>query len=159
MSLEQAVASARALRDLLEREVDGARAESRMLRRLDASGLLDRAARRSGFLAEAQQAGNSVAAELRRAATTLNLRGITLECLRTRAPAPGPALAELLAEVRALSGTLAELDRLNRTLATRALACVRGHVQALSPAPTAYDRRGGRSFGAAANLSSVSSQG
>jgi hypothetical protein len=157
MSLEQAVASAEVLRDLLEREVEGARRESRLLRRLDASGLLDRAARRSGFLVEAQQAGNTVANELRRAAASLNLRGITLEFLRTRAPAPGPALADLLAEVRTLSGTLSELDRLNRALATRALACVRGHVAALSPAPSAYDRRGGRSF-AAPNLSSVSSK-
>jgi hypothetical protein len=53
-------------------------------------------------------------------------------------------LAHILAEVRALAGALQEIDRLNLALAGRALACVRGYVEALQPKPRAYDRRGTR---------------
>ena len=44
--------------------------------------------------------------------------------------------------MRALAAALQELDALNRLLASRALACVRGYVNALTGPPTAYDRRG-----------------
>jgi hypothetical protein len=64
--------------------------------------------------------------------------------LKLRAPEEAEALAACLSDVRALTGALAELDRLNLMLAGRALACVQGYLTALAPAPTAYDRRGGR---------------
>ncbi len=63
-----------------------------------------------------------------------------------------------LGEIRALSGALRELDVFNRTLCERALACVRGYVNAVRPTPTAYDRRGARPKAAAATAL-VSSKG
>jgi len=56
-----------------------------------------------------------------------------------------------------LAGALQEIDRLNLELARRALAVVRGYVEAIQPTPRAYDRYGGRA--AAPALAVVSSKG
>jgi hypothetical protein len=159
MTLEHAVATAAGLRDVLAREVESAREERRLLRKLDASGLFARAAQRGAFLAEAQRLEGELAAHLARAAAALGIREVTLDALRAAAPEVGGRLSDVLGEVRALAGSLAELDRLNHALAQRALSCVRGYVQALAPAPSAYDRRGVRALGSAGVLATVSSKG
>ena len=159
MSLEHAVASASGLRDLLAREVDRARAERKLLCRLDVPGLFTRAAERAAFVAEAQRLERELAAQLARSAHELTLREVTLDAIRASAPEAGGRLAELLREVRELAGALSDLDRTNHGLASRALACVRGHVEALAPAPSAYDRRGGRASSVAGAFAMVSSKG
>jgi hypothetical protein len=159
MMLEHAVATAAGLRDVLAREVESAREERRLLRKLDVSGLFSRAAQRGAFLAEAQRLEGELAGHLARAAATLGLRQVTLDGLRDAAPEEGGRLSAVLGDVRALAGSLSELDRLNHALASRALASVRGYVHALAPAPSAYDRRGGRPLATSGALATVSSKG
>jgi len=157
MDLEQAVATAGQLRDLLEGEVEGARAERHLLRSLDASGLFARAAQRGAFLCEVARLERELAVALARAADALGLEQVTLERLRLRSPRLGQALSKILSEVRALAGALQEIDQLNLQLAGRALACVRGYVDAVQPTARAYDRRGTR--GTSPSIALVSSKG
>ncbi len=157
MELENALEAAGRLRDTIAAEVERARDERRLLRTLDAAGLFARAAQRGEFLAEVARLERELASSLARAAAALGLPEVTLERLRLRVPRQGEALARVLSEVRALAGALREIDALNLKLAGRALTCVRGYVQALQPAPLAYDRRGARAAQPA--LALVSSKG
>jgi hypothetical protein len=141
MSLPLAVATAAKLRDTLAAEVESARGERRLLRALDSAGLLERATARASFLSEMQRLQDELAREL------------------GGAPRDAGPLSDLLGEVRALAAALAEIDRLNLAVASRALACVRGYVEAVAPAPHAYDRRGQRAHPAAPALAVVSARG
>ena len=144
MHLENALEKAAELRAILAAEVENARGERMLLRRLDAAGLFERAARRAGFLEWVARLEGELAAALSRAAGALGLSEVTLERLRERAPRQAEILTHTLSDVRSLAGSLREIDRLNLQLANRALACVRGYVEALNPSPRAYDRRGAR---------------
>jgi hypothetical protein len=99
-----------------------------------------------------------LASALSRAAGALGLPAVTLERLRERAPRQAEILTHTLSDVRSLAGALREIDRLNLQLANRALACVRGYVEALNPSPRAYDRRGTRTSATPA-LASVAVKG
>jgi len=158
MDLENALEKAGDLRDALAAEVENARRERLLLRGLDVAGLFARAAQRGAFLAEVARIERELAIALSRATGTLGLTEVTIERLRAVAPREGEALARILSDVRALAGALQEIDRLNLQLAGRALACVRGYVEALRPTPRAYDRRGARTSTAPA-LAMVSSKG
>jgi hypothetical protein len=142
--LEEALNTASRLRDALEAEVERARHEREILRTLDADRLFAGASARASFNAEVAALETRMASALARAASSLGLSEVTMARLKIRAPEEAEALAHVLSDVRALAGALAELDRLNLMLAGRALACVQGYLTALAPAPTAYDRRGGR---------------
>ena len=157
MSLERAVDAARRLRDALASEVAAAREERLLLKRLDSTALFARATARAHFLAEVARLEREMALGLSAAASAFGLREVTLERLEQAAPEGGRRLAAALDEVRALAGALREIDRLNASLAQRALACVRGYVDALAPAPSAYGRAGARA--AAPVLLTVSSRG
>lgn len=159
MSLALALATAGKLRDALTAEVEGARGERRLLRTLDSAALLARATARASFLAETQRLERDLAKELARAAPELGLREVTLDAIARAVPREGGLLAQTLGEVRALAGALAEIDKLNLALAGRALACVRGYVEAVAPTPRAYDRRGVRSHSAPPALAVVSARG
>ena len=154
MELENALAAAGQLRDALAAEVERARNERQLLRTLDAGGLFARAAERSRFLAEAARLERELAGAVARAAGTT---GPTIARLRERTPGKAEALALALSEVRSLAAALHEIDGLNQQLAQRALACVRGYVEAVRPTPCAYDRRGRRA--GAPTLAVVSSKG
>jgi hypothetical protein len=158
MSLELAAATAAKLRDALAAEVESARGERRLLRGLDSAALLARATARAAFLAEAQRLERETAAHLTRASQALGLREVTLDAIARAAPVEGGLLARTLGEVRALAGALSEIDRLNLALASRAIACVRGYVEAVSPTPRAYDRRGARAASSPPALAVVSSR-
>jgi hypothetical protein len=149
MSLEPAAAAALRLRDALAAEVEEARSERQLLRHLDSAGLFARAARRSQFLAESARLERALAAALARAAGALGLPEVTIARLERAAPAEARQVSAALGEIRALAGALRELDLLNASLAQRALACVRGYVEALAPAPRAYERGGARATSAA----------
>ncbi len=157
MDLEKALETAGHLRDALATEVESARRERQLLRALDGPALFARTAQRADFLSEVARLERDLAASLARAAETLGMREVTLERLSERAPRRGGELARIFSEIRALAGALREIDRLNLSLAGRALACVRGYVEALAPTPRAYDRRGARA--ATPALAMVSSKG
>jgi hypothetical protein len=157
MSLDRAVRAARRLRDALAAEVAEARGERLLLKRLDSQALFARATARAHFLAETTRLEREMALGLAQAAGTLELREVTVARLEEASPAEGGQLAAALDEIRALAAALREIDRLNASLAQRALACVRGYVDALAPAPRAYGRAGARA-GAPAHLT-VSSRG
>jgi hypothetical protein len=159
MDLEQALGTAGRLRDALAAEVESARKERQLLRTLDAAGLFARAAERAAFLSEVARLEHELGQGLAPAAAVLGPAGVTLEALRARDPRQGGALSALLSDVRALAAALHEIDQLNLRLAGRALACVRGYVEALHPVPRAYDRRGTRPAAGAPALAMVSSQG
>ena len=158
MDLGNALEKAGDLRDALATEVENARRERLLLRDLDAGGLFARAAQRGAFLAEAARIQRELAVSISRAAGTLGPTEVTLERLRKDSPRQGEALSRIFSDIRALAGALQEIDKLNLQLAGRALACVRGYVEALRPAPRAYDRRGARGP-AAPVLAMVSSKG
>jgi hypothetical protein len=157
MDLENALETAARLREAIAGELDGARGERQLLRALDSDGLFARATQRAAFLGEVARLERLLAGTLGQLASTLGVPEITLERLRRLAPGPGLALADVLSEARALAGALQEIDRLNLELARRALAVVRGYVEAIQPTPRAYDRYGGRA--AAPALAVVSSKG
>jgi len=156
MSLESAVGAAVRLREGLAREVEAARGERILLRKLDSQALLTRAAERAHFLARTADLERELAAALSGAAADLGLGQVTVAALTRASPRLGAQLSEVLGQIRALAGALHELDQLNASLAQRALSCVRGYVEALAPTPRAYDRGGLRA--AARALVSVSSR-
>ncbi len=155
--LEEAHATAEALRRTLAAEVERARRERSALRTLDSDRLFESAAQRAAFNAGVADLEARLADALGRAADRLGLGEVTMARLSAHAPAEAAALSRVLADVRALAGALAELDRLNLMLAGRALACVQGYLTALAPPSQAYDRRGARSA-AARGRSAVSSK-
>ena len=140
--LEEALATAHELRRALQLEVERAQREREVLRTLDSDRLFAGAAARAGFNAEVARLETALAGALSRAAGALGLSEVTMQRLAMRAPEGAAELGRVLADIRALAGALAELDRLNLMLAGRALACVQGYLTALNPAPAAYDRRG-----------------
>ncbi|HTT69691.1 MAG TPA: flagellar export chaperone FlgN [Anaeromyxobacteraceae bacterium] len=158
MNLERSLEMARQLRDELAAEVERARAERQLIRTLDAAALFTRASERGAFVAEVARLERELSLALGRAAGTAGLVAGTLERLEALAPEATQVLKGVLSEVRSLASALQEIDRLNLKLADRALACVRGYVEALRPSVRAYDRRGLRGTSAPA-LAMVSSKG
>ena len=110
------------LRDALHAELERSKGAREALVMLDSETLMEGAQKREAFNAKA----NWLAEEL-------------------KGSLDGPRandLAELLTEIRGLSGALKELDGLNQYLAERALSCVRAWGAQLSPKAQAYDRTG-----------------
>jgi hypothetical protein len=142
--LEEALAITVELRRVLESEVERSRAERQALKSLDSDRIFAGASARSSFNSTVAELESRLAGALARAAGRVGATEITLERLAERVPGETAALSRVLADVRALAGALAELDRLNLLLAGRAMACVQAYLTALQPAPTAYDRRGVR---------------
>ncbi len=154
MDLANALETAGKLRAALAAEVERAREEREVLSALDANALLACAAERGAFVSTAARLERELSAELAAAAAPLGTDRPSLDELRARAPVEGEALAGTMAEVRALAAALREADQVNRELAERALVCVRGWVELISPSPKAYDRRGlrARVFSGAATI-------
>jgi hypothetical protein len=148
MVLDEAVRAASELRDALAAEVGLAREERSLFRSLDARALLGRASARADFQARVARLEDRLREALAAAGGRLGLDEVTLSTLAAREPSGAASLSRVLGEVRALASALAELDRLNQFLAARALRVVRGYVDALSPTPSAYDRRGLRAVAA-----------
>jgi hypothetical protein len=85
----------------------------------------------------------------------LSLREVTIASLSERDPKAASTLSRTFGEVRALAAALAELDRMNQFLAARALRLVRSYVEALSPEPRSYDRRGLRAVSSSSSAVSA----
>lgn len=151
--LERAIKKTEEIRDALAAEIVIAREERVLIRNMDSDGLLTRARKRAEFNQRTADLQRALAAELGQAAQALGLREVTLDALKTKSPALGQRMSDVLAQVRSLAAALSELDGLNRMLGQRALSYVRAHLTVLSPKTTAYDRRGGT--GADARASTV----
>ena len=142
--LEQALATAQRLKKVLEQEVERARHEREVIRTLNGERLFAGASARSAFNKEVGALEKRLGTELSHVAEKLGLAEASLTRLRLRLPDEAEAFCRVLSEVRALAGALCEIDRLNLTLAGRALACVQGYLTAMAPPTSAYNRYGGR---------------
>jgi hypothetical protein len=140
--IKRAIEITERMREALTAEVGRAREQRVLIRKMDSDRLFASAQARGQFNITLAQLEMSLANSLAAAAQALGLREVTIENFRTRIPAETRRLSDIFAQVRALAAALQELDTLNRLLASRALACVRGYVNALTGPPTAYDRRG-----------------
>jgi hypothetical protein len=144
MVLDEAVRAAQELRDALAAQVEEARGERTLFRTLDAPALLARAMARSEFNSRVGRLEGALRTALTSAAERLGVAEVTVAAFASREPRGALALSRALGEIRSLASALAELDRLNQFLARRALRVVQGYVDAIAPAPSAYDRRGFR---------------
>ncbi len=140
--LARAVQVATNMRDALEVEIDRARAQRHLIRKMESDALLESARARATTNAMLAQWEGELAVLLAAIARDLGLDAVTLDLLAARAPEPSAPLRERLGELRALGAALRELDSLNQQLTERALAFVRGYVGTLVPKAAAYDRRG-----------------
>lgn len=142
-NLERAIKTTEEIRDALAAEVVIARQERVLIRNMDVDGLFSRAVKRADFNQKTAGLQQILATQIGEVAAGFGLTEVTLDALTARAPALGQRMSTVLAEVRALASSLAELDALNRLLGQRALSYVRAHLAVLCPKPSAYDRRGG----------------
>lgn len=139
---EQASNLATRMRKHLQTELEAAREQRVMVRKLDVQGLFERAQARGEFnviLARLQD-------ELTQSLADLNIAAqgspLSLAALRASEDPHASQLAQALGELRASAQALQEIDTLNQVLSRRALACVRGYISALSPRGDVYNRYG-----------------
>ncbi len=140
-SFERAFSLARELKAALDAEVTRAQGERVLIRNFDVQGLFKRAAMRGDFNSDLLRLQGALGKALEVVGEELELPEVSLESLGRAVPTEARRLSALLAEVRALACALGELDDLNRRLALRASACVRGYLNTVAP-PATYDRRG-----------------
>ncbi len=145
MPLEPAISAALALRDSLTAEVARSQAARVVLRSMKPDALFEFATQRDAF----NQLSSKLAAALAEAVADVAKRqhqtDISMEQLQSLWPNEAARFSAVLAEIRARSAALKELDELHQQLATRALSFVRAYVTQLSPRPSAYTRRGAQS--------------
>jgi hypothetical protein len=141
--LEHALDVAIRMRQALQAELDEAREQRVLVRKLDVQGLFERARRRGEFNVKLAQMQDELGAALDATANILGVERVSMDVLHTSGIHEASKVAQALSELRASAQALQEIDALNQVLARRALACVRGYVSALSPRGDAYDRYGG----------------
>ena len=141
--LEHALDVATRMRQALQAELEEAREQRVLVRKLDVQGLLERARRRGEFNVRLSQMQDELGAVLVATASLLGVDRVSLDVLRTSGILAASKVAQALSELRASAQALQEIDSLNQVLARRAMACVRGYISALSPRADVYDRYGG----------------
>jgi hypothetical protein len=141
--LEHALDVATRMRQALQAELEEAREQRVLVRKLDVQGLFERARRRGEFNVKLSQMQDALGAALAATANVLGVDRISLDVLHTSGIHAASKVAQALSELRASAQALQEIDALNQILARRALACVRGYISALSPRADVYDRYGG----------------
>lgn len=142
MPLDPAISAALALRDSLSAEVARSQAARVVLRSMNTDALFEFATQRDAFNQTSAKLALKLTDAIAAVATEQHLADISMGELQAVWPFEAAQLASVLAEVRALSAALKELDELHQQLASRALTFVRAYVTHLSPRPTAYTRRG-----------------
>ena len=140
--LEHALDVATRMRQALQAELDEAREQRVLVRKLDVQGLFERARQRGEFNVKLSQMQDALGAALIATASVLGVDRVSLDILRTSGIHAARKVAQALSELRASAQALQEIDALNQVLAKRALACVRGYISALSPRADVYDRYG-----------------
>lgn len=141
--LEHALDVATRMREALQAELEKAREQRVLVRKLDVQGLFERARQRGELNVRLAQMQASLSEALAESAGVLGVERVTQDLLHTSGIAGARRLAQALSELRASAQALQEIDAFNQVLARRALVCVRGYLSALSPRAGVYDRRGG----------------
>jgi hypothetical protein len=141
--LEHALDVATRMRQALQAELEAAREQRVLVRKLDVQGLFERARRRGEFNVKLAQMQDDLGAALVATGNVLGVDKVSLDILHTSGIHAARKVAQALSELRATAQALQEIDALNQVLARRALACVRGYISALSPRADVYDRFGG----------------
>ena len=141
--LEHALDVATRMRQALQAELEEAREQRVLVRKLDVQGLFERARRRGEFNVKLAQMQDALGEALAATANILGVERVSLDVLRTSGILAASKVAQALSELRASAQALQEIDALNQVLARRALSCVRGYLSALSPRADTYDRYGG----------------
>lgn len=141
--LEYALDVATRMRQALQAELEEAREQRVLVRKLDVQGLFERARRRGEFNVRLSQMQDALGEALAATANVLGVDRVSLDVLHTSGIQAASKVAQALSELRASAHALQEIDALNQVLARRALACVRGYISALSPRADVYDRYGG----------------
>jgi len=131
------------MRQALQAELEEAREQRVLVRKLDVQGLFERARRRGEFNVKLAQMQDALGEALVAIADILGVERVSLDVLHTSGIHAASKVAQALSELRASAQALQEIDALNQVLARRALACVRGYLSALSPRADTYDRYGG----------------
>jgi hypothetical protein len=142
-SLERAIKNTEDICDALAAEVVAAHDERVWIRNIDVAELNLRAVKRAEFNRRTVGLQAALGAVLGEVARELGVPAVTMEALDGHDLPEARRLAAVLKEMRALVGTLSQLDRLNRMLGQRALSYVRAHLAVLCPKPSAYNRHGG----------------
>ena len=140
--IERAIATSQCLQEALDGEVTRAQTQRELIKNFDSQALLERAAIRGRFNNQIKLLQAQLAEALKAVADEYKMPVVTIEALGQLMAEPTDRLAASLAEIRALAGTLKELDALNRHLASRANAMVKGYLGALTGASTTYNHRG-----------------
>ncbi|MDX2022240.1 MAG: hypothetical protein SF187_18535 [Deltaproteobacteria bacterium] len=141
-NIERAIATSQSLHKALGEEVARAQTQRELIKNFDSQALLERAALRGRFNNQVKHLQAQLADALKAVAQEYDMPVVTIEALGRLMAEPTDRLAASLAEVRALAGTLKELDALNRHLASRANAMVKGYLGALTGSSTTYNHRG-----------------
>lgn len=141
--LEHALDVATRMRQALQAELEEAREQRVLVRKLDVQGLFERARQRGEFNVKLAQMQDALGEALAATANILGVERVSLDVLHTSGIYAASKVAQALSELRASAQALQEIDALNQVLARRALACVRGYLSALSPRADVYDRYGG----------------
>jgi hypothetical protein len=141
--IEHALDVATRMRQALQAELEQARLQRVLVRKLDVQGLFERARQRGEFNVKLSQMQDALGEALVATANVLGVDRVSLDVLHTSGIHAASKMAQALSELRASAQALQEIDALNQVLARRALACVRGYLSALSPRADVYDRYGG----------------
>jgi hypothetical protein len=141
--LEHALDVATRMRQALQAELEQAREQRVLVRKLDVQGLFERARLRGEFNVKLAQMQDELGTALAATASVLGVERVSLDVLHTSGIHEASKVAQALSELRASAQALQEIDTLNQVLARRALACIRGYLSALSPRANVYDRYGG----------------
>jgi glycosyltransferase A (GT-A) superfamily protein (DUF2064 family) len=141
--LEHALDVATRMRQALQAELEQAREQRVLVRKLDVQGLFERARLRGEFNVKLAQMQDELGTALAATASVLGVERVSLDVLHTSGIHEASKVEQALSELRASAQALQEIDTLNQVLARRALACIRGYLSALSPRANVYDRYGG----------------
>jgi len=141
-NIERAIANSQGLKTALEEEVARAQTQRVLIKNFDSEALLERAALRTRFNGQVKFLQQELADSLKDVADEYGLSEVSIDSLTQVTAEPTGRLADTLGEIRALAGTLRELDTLNRHLALRANAMVKGYLGSLTGSSTTYNQRG-----------------
>ena len=150
--LEHALDVATRMRQALQAELEQAREQRVLVRKLDVQGLFERARQRGELNLKLAQLRDALTEALGESARVIGVERVTVDLLNASGIPSAQRAAKALSELRASAQALQEIDSFNQVLAKRALGCVRGFLSALTPRAGVYDRHGGLSDDGATSI-------
>ena len=124
--LEHALDVATRMREALQAELEKAREQRVLVRKLDVQGLFERARQRGELNVKLAQMQTALAEALGESARVLGVDRVTIDILSASPIGQSRRVGQALSELRASAQALQEIDMFNQVLAKRALGCVRG---------------------------------